>query len=87
MDPTRAVNSVSRRQAIVLLATMAAARSAGAQGAMMEPLSLDHVNIRVSSTRGLDHIRVAIKDFNAEAVVATDVAAVQGAGAGGAPRA
>src|SRR5262245_31659406 len=49
MNPTRAVTSVSRRQALILLATMAATRRAGAQAAMMQPLSLDHVNIRVSN--------------------------------------
>jgi catechol 2,3-dioxygenase-like lactoylglutathione lyase family enzyme len=42
--------SVSRRDALALLGAMAAMRSAGAaEQAIMQPLSLDHVNIRVSS--------------------------------------
>ncbi len=41
---------VSRREALALLGAMAAARSAGAADeAIMQPVSLDHVNIRVSS--------------------------------------
>src|SRR6266851_4515570 len=41
---------VSRRQAIALLGAVVAMRSAGAaEQAIMQPISLDHVNIRVSS--------------------------------------
>src|SRR5260370_16014041 len=41
---------VSRRQALVLLGAAAAVRSAdAAQQAIMQPVSLDHVNIRVSN--------------------------------------
>src|SRR5258708_15386277 len=41
---------VSRREAIALLGAVAAMRSAGAaEQAIMQPVSLDHVNIRVSS--------------------------------------
>ena len=42
--------SVSRRQALVLLGTLAATRSAGAaEQGLMQPVSLDHVNIRVAN--------------------------------------
>jgi catechol 2,3-dioxygenase-like lactoylglutathione lyase family enzyme len=41
---------VSRREALALLGAMAAAHSAGAaEQAIMQPVSLDHVNIRVSN--------------------------------------
>src|SRR5262245_46124175 len=41
--------SISRRQAL-MLGVIAVARSAGAaEAAMMQPVSLDHVNIRVSN--------------------------------------
>jgi catechol 2,3-dioxygenase-like lactoylglutathione lyase family enzyme len=41
---------VSRRQALVLLGALAATRAAGAaEPALMQPLSLDHVNIRVAN--------------------------------------
>ena len=41
---------VSRRQALVLLGAVAAARAAeAAEPALMQPVSLDHVNIRVAS--------------------------------------
>jgi hypothetical protein len=41
---------VSRRVALALLGAMAAVRSAGAaEQAIMQPLSLDHVNVRVSN--------------------------------------
>src|SRR5215831_16266897 len=44
-------DSVSRREALSLLAAVAAVRSAGAaEQAIMQPISLDHVNIRVSDT-------------------------------------
>jgi catechol 2,3-dioxygenase-like lactoylglutathione lyase family enzyme len=52
MDLARGVRKdlVSRRQALALLGAMAAVRSAGAaEQAIMQPVSLDHVNIRVSS--------------------------------------
>jgi hypothetical protein len=42
---------VSRREALTLLAAIAAVRSAGAaEQAIMQPVSLDHVNIRVANT-------------------------------------
>src|SRR5260370_161204 len=42
--------AVSRRQALVLLGAAAAVRGAGAaEQAIMQPVSLDHVNIRVSN--------------------------------------
>jgi catechol 2,3-dioxygenase-like lactoylglutathione lyase family enzyme len=48
--PVVRAGSVSRRDALALLGAMAAMRSAGAaEQAIMQPLSLDHVNIRVSS--------------------------------------
>ena len=41
---------VSRRQALMLLGAVAAVRSAGAaESGILQPLSLDHVNIRVSN--------------------------------------
>src|SRR5438128_8201764 len=52
MDHTRGIcpGSVSRRQTLMLLGALAATRTAGAaESAMMQPVSLDHVNIRVSS--------------------------------------
>ncbi len=43
-------DSVSRRDALALLGAMAAMRSAGAaETALLQPVSLDHVNIRVAS--------------------------------------
>src|SRR5215472_15242788 len=42
---------ISRRQTLTLLATIAAVRGVGAaEQAIMQPVSLDHVNIRVSDT-------------------------------------
>jgi len=42
--------SISRRQALGLLGTLAITRSAGAaEQALMQPVSLDHINIRVAS--------------------------------------
>jgi catechol 2,3-dioxygenase-like lactoylglutathione lyase family enzyme len=52
MDPARGVHPalVSRREALALLGAMAAVRGAGAaESAMLQPTTLDHVNIRVSS--------------------------------------
>jgi catechol 2,3-dioxygenase-like lactoylglutathione lyase family enzyme len=52
MDLTRGVRKdlVSRREALAMLGAVAAVRSAGAADqAIMQPVSLDHVNIRVSS--------------------------------------
>jgi catechol 2,3-dioxygenase-like lactoylglutathione lyase family enzyme len=52
MDLTRGVRQdlVSRREALAMLGAVAAVRSAGAADqAIMQPVSLDHVNIRVSS--------------------------------------
>jgi catechol 2,3-dioxygenase-like lactoylglutathione lyase family enzyme len=51
MNHTRgSAGLVSRRQAIMLLGAVAATRGAGAaEPALMQPVSLDHVNIRVSS--------------------------------------
>src|SRR5271165_6991672 len=52
MDLARGVRKdlVSRRQALALLGAMVAVRSAGAaEQAIMQPVSLDHVNVRVSS--------------------------------------
>jgi len=49
MDLTCATGSISRRQTLLLLGALAAARTAGAaEPGIMQPLSLDHVNIRVS---------------------------------------
>jgi hypothetical protein len=43
-------NSVSRRQAIILLGAVAAVRDVdAAEPAIAQPLSLDHINIRVSN--------------------------------------
>jgi len=53
MDLTQGARKdlVSRREALTLLAAIAAVRSAGAADqAIMQPVSLDHVNIRVSNT-------------------------------------
>src|SRR5438552_4920691 len=50
MDHTRRTGSVSRRQTLMLLGALAATRTAGAaEPGIMEPVSLDHVNIRVSN--------------------------------------
>jgi catechol 2,3-dioxygenase-like lactoylglutathione lyase family enzyme len=52
MDLARGVRKdlVTRREALMLLGTLAAVRSAGAaEQAIMQPISLDHVNIRVSN--------------------------------------
>jgi catechol 2,3-dioxygenase-like lactoylglutathione lyase family enzyme len=52
MDLARGVRKdfVSRREALAMLGAVAAVRSAGAaEQAIMQPISLDHVNIRVSS--------------------------------------
>jgi len=46
-------DSISPREALSMLAAVAAVRSAGAaEQAIMQPISLDHVNIRVSDTAG-----------------------------------
>jgi catechol 2,3-dioxygenase-like lactoylglutathione lyase family enzyme len=53
MDLTQGARKdlVSRREALTLLGAIAAVRSAGAaEQAIMQPVSLDHVNIRVSNT-------------------------------------
>ena len=53
MDLTQGARKdlVSRREVLTLLGAIAAVRSAGAaEQAAMQPVSLDHVNIRVSST-------------------------------------
>jgi catechol 2,3-dioxygenase-like lactoylglutathione lyase family enzyme len=50
MDLAQVKDLLSRRQALVLLGAVAAMRSAGAaERAITEPVSLDHVNIRVSN--------------------------------------
>ena len=52
MDPAQGARRdlVTRREALVLLSALAAMRSAGAaEQAIMQPISLDHVNIRVSN--------------------------------------
>src|SRR6266700_2256944 len=52
MEHAQAVrsNSISRRHALAMLGALAAVRSAGAaEQAIMQPISLDHVNIRVLS--------------------------------------
>jgi catechol 2,3-dioxygenase-like lactoylglutathione lyase family enzyme len=52
MDHVRGVHAglVSRRKALALLGAIATARGAGAaEQAIMQPVSLDHVNVRVSS--------------------------------------
>jgi hypothetical protein len=52
MDLARGVSKdfVSRREALAMLGAVAAVRSAGAaEQAITQPVSLDHVNVRVSS--------------------------------------
>src|SRR5258708_6655846 len=53
----------SRRQAAILLGAVAAARSAGAaEPGILQPVSLDHVNIRVSNVARSGAFYVALFD-------------------------
>jgi len=54
---------ISRRQAVILLGAVAAARSAGAaEPGILQPVSLDHVNIRVSNVPRSGAFYVALFD-------------------------
>jgi len=65
MDHAQGIRAglVSRREALALLGAMAAMRSAGAaETGILRPVSLDHVNIRVSSVAKTAEFYVALFD-------------------------
>jgi catechol 2,3-dioxygenase-like lactoylglutathione lyase family enzyme len=63
MDHVQGAGLISRRQAVILLGAVAAARSAGAaEPGILQPVSLDHVNIRVSNVPRSGAFYVALFD-------------------------
>jgi len=63
MDHVQRAGLISRRQAVILLGAVAAARSAGAaEAGILQPVSLDHVNIRVSNVAKSGAFYVALFD-------------------------